>query len=130
MKILIVDDNFQSRRLAQYILGSLGHEVYTAESGKVSLEILQQNQIEVIILDWNMPELNGRNTILEYEKLSLKIKNRLNIIIYTSYPLNELSIPSAKRIAIGNYISKKLTPHKQMINFRKSLRLIELKLAG
>ena len=63
-KILIVDDSSTMRRIIKNVLKKLGfnpNDFLEAENGKVALDIWneQKNNIDLILLDWNMPEMNG-----------------------------------------------------------------------
>ena len=66
-RALVVDDNPTNRRLLEILLQSWGAEPLLAEGGLAALEMLQQEvaagrQIDVVILDMQMPELNGEQT--------------------------------------------------------------------
>ncbi len=63
-KILIVDDSSTMRRIIKNVLKKLGfneNDFLEAENGKVAFEIYQKEKdnIDLILLDWNMPEMNG-----------------------------------------------------------------------
>ena len=60
MKILVVDDSVIMRKVIEQILEVLGHEAVQAAHGIEALEQLKAtDDIELILLDWNMPEMNG-----------------------------------------------------------------------
>lgn len=59
MKILVVDDARDMRMIFQHIVGNLGHEVDTAFDGEDAWSKLQENEYQVIISDWMMPNLDG-----------------------------------------------------------------------
>ena len=69
-KILIVDDNGINRKYAKSVLTKVGIQVIDASSGQESLEILAQESFDLILLDIQMPGLDG------FETLS-RIKNSL-----------------------------------------------------
>ena len=63
-KILIVDDSSTMRRIIKNVLKKLGfkqEDFLEAENGKVALDVWneQKKDIDLILLDWNMPEMNG-----------------------------------------------------------------------
>lgn len=58
-RILVVDDNRVNRLLLGRVLEQLGHAVTFAEHGRQALERLRERRIELVLLDIEMPELNG-----------------------------------------------------------------------
>lgn len=61
MKILVVDDSKLIRRTIVRIVKELGHDVAEAENGAEALTVLrkQGTDISLMILDWNMPVMDG-----------------------------------------------------------------------
>ncbi len=62
-RILITDDDKIFRYLVKEILIEEGYEVIEAENGKQALEILKNGKIDLVILDVDMPEMNGFETL-------------------------------------------------------------------
>jgi CheY-like chemotaxis protein len=58
-KILVVDDEAGIRKLLHGFFQDFGYEVAEAGSAKEALEILGKDPIPVILLDLNLPEMNG-----------------------------------------------------------------------
>jgi two-component system chemotaxis response regulator CheY len=62
MKILIADD---SRVMRQIVIRTLrqaghgGHDIVEAENGKEALALVQSETPDLVLSDWNMPEMNG-----------------------------------------------------------------------
>ncbi len=59
MTILIADDNSKNRELLRTVLVHLGHEVIEAANGAEALQLAAGNEIEIFILDLQMPEIDG-----------------------------------------------------------------------
>ena len=61
MRILIAEDSALMRRAIVNVIGKLGHKSIEAENGAAAIAILrkQYNKIGLIILDWNMPLMDG-----------------------------------------------------------------------
>lgn len=60
MKILIVDDQDAILRIIKGLLAELGYnDIRTASNGQKACVILKQEKIEMIISDWNMPQMTG-----------------------------------------------------------------------
>ena len=58
-KILIVDDENDVISALQFRLASTGYETLTAANGAEALEILRNNEIDLVLADFMMPEVNG-----------------------------------------------------------------------
>lgn len=58
-KMLAVDDSPSVRKLVQFTLKAKGYEVSSAGDGMEALEFLKQEKFDAIILDINMPRMNG-----------------------------------------------------------------------
>jgi two-component system chemotaxis response regulator CheY len=56
---LIVDDSRVVRMVARKILQDLEFEILEAEDGKAALDACKQRMPDAILLDWNMPVMNG-----------------------------------------------------------------------
>ena len=60
MKVLVVDDSAIMRKVIEQILEMLGHEAVPATNGLDAFERLKEHEdARLILLDWNMPEMNG-----------------------------------------------------------------------
>lgn len=59
MKILVADDNADSRQLTRDIVASMGHDVITAVDGPRALALIQNEMPDLVILDVNMPGMSG-----------------------------------------------------------------------
>ena len=61
LRILIVDDNTNMRRILRTMVSGFGvGEIYEAEDGAAALEQIKNNDPDLIILDWLMPIVDGR----------------------------------------------------------------------
>ena len=61
--LLVVDDNRVNRLLLGRALEQLGHTVTFAEHGRQAMEILAQRPVDLVLLDIEMPEMNGYQTL-------------------------------------------------------------------
>ncbi len=62
MKILVADDSRVMRQIVIRTLrqaGFTGHEIIEAENGREAVELVQREQPDLVLSDWNMPEMTG-----------------------------------------------------------------------
>ena len=69
-KVLVVDDNLDSRELLQFVLESENAAVRVAESGAKALAIFQEFQPDILVSDISMPEMNGYELLEKIQNLS------------------------------------------------------------
>jgi two-component system, chemotaxis family, chemotaxis protein CheY len=62
---LIVDDSKIVRKVVRRIVEVLGFNILEAENGKEAVEQTRANTVDVIILDWNMPVMDGMECMKE-----------------------------------------------------------------
>ena len=60
MKILVVDDSMLNLNFTSTILADLNYtDILKCSSGRVALDILKEHAVDLILLDWHMPEMDG-----------------------------------------------------------------------
>lgn len=59
MRILVVEDSKPIVNVVRGMLEAAGYEVLEAENGEVAVFTLQKEKVDYILLDWNMPNMNG-----------------------------------------------------------------------
>jgi len=81
ISILVAEDNLVNQKIANYILSKQGATVTTAMNGQEAINMLQDNNIDVILMDLQMPGLDG----LEAAKyIRREMKNNVPIIALTA----------------------------------------------
>jgi CheY-like chemotaxis protein len=71
--LLCVDDNQSSLKICKIILEDFGYKVFTASSGREGLEVFASNAIDAVILDDQMPEMNGELVASEIKRTNPEI---------------------------------------------------------
>ncbi len=102
MRILVVEDNLLNQKLAGYMLKEWGFQFDLATNGKLALEKLKTNTYNLILMDMQMPELNGYQTT-QYLRKELGLT--LPVIAMTAHAL-----PGEKEkclsFGMSDYLSK------------------------
>jgi two-component system chemotaxis response regulator CheY len=108
MKILVVDDSYTTRKIIINSLNRLGFkEIVEAENGKKAFDTLSQVGADLILTDWNMPEISG----LELVQLIRGQENfkKTPILMITTNSGKE-EVLEALKAGVSNYIVKPFTP--------------------
>ena len=67
--ILAVDDSASIRQMVTFTLKQAGFDVLEAEDGQKGLSVAQQNKVNLVITDLNMPNMNGLELIANLRQL-------------------------------------------------------------
>ncbi len=73
--VLVADDSSVMRRLISHVIKKLGHNVLTANDGNACIHMLNTEDIDLLLLDINMPEKNGMEVLsyLEANDMALPV---------------------------------------------------------
>jgi len=108
--ILIVDDSRTTRMVISKTLKLAGvsiNQLYEAENGKVALDILDENWIDLVLADINMPEMDGVEMIDRMSKDGL-LKTIPVVIVSTEG--SQTRIEEMRSKGIKAYVRKPFTP--------------------
>ncbi len=107
MKVLIVDDSGVMRKIITNALSQMGlTDVVQAEDGAQAVQAVQDNQdIGLILLDWNMPNKSGLEALQEIRGNG----NKVPVIMVTTEAEKQRVVEAVKAGA-NNYIVKPFTP--------------------
>lgn len=104
LRILLVDDSSTMRRLIRKILRQLGFvNIVEADDGTTAWEMLQKEEIEFIVSDWNMPKMKGID-LLRQVRASEKY-SEIPFLMVTG-EAQEKNVLEAVEAKVSNYIVK------------------------
>ena len=112
LRILVAEDYEPNRRLAMYMLESLGHRADFAANGRAAVEAWERSAYDVIIMDCQMPEMDGFEATQEIRRReaarSADGARRVGIVALTA---NAVKGDSERCLAAGmdDYLSKPYT---------------------
>ncbi len=106
-RLLVVDDNKVNRLLLTRSLELQGHRVSTAENGRVALEMLHKEAFDLMLLDMEMPEMDGFQVL---EQLFNDPQMRDLPVIVTSSLEGVDSVVRCIALGAADYLSKPVNP--------------------
>ena len=111
LKILLAEDNYINQKVAMMHLKKLGHQIETADNGKIALEMYTKNNYDLIFMDIQMPVMDGieaTHRIREFEKEI----NETNPIIIIALTANAMKgdKESCLEAGMNEYMSKPFKP--------------------
>ncbi|HRD84640.1 MAG TPA: response regulator, partial [Rubrivivax sp.] len=106
-RLLIVDDNKVNRLLLARTIELQGHRTVAAENGRVALELLHREAFDLLLLDIEMPEMDGFQ-VLEQLKADLKLRD-LPVIV-TSSVEGVQNVVRCIELGAEDYLPKPVNP--------------------
>lgn len=90
LKILVVEDDPTSLYMMRIILSKLMAQVKTAENGLIALETLENETFDLVMMDVNMPEMDGLSAVKELRRLGRNNQRGepLPVIALTAYAMS------------------------------------------
>ena len=128
MNILVVDDSKIMRNIIKNTLRYSGNKYkevnfFEAQDGVTAFREITDNSIDLMLLDWNMPRLNGLDLVRKLRKLD-PFKD-LPIIMITSEAA-KYNVIEAVKAGVSDYIVKPV-PEKKLIEKIERLLFAEVK---
>jgi len=106
-QMLVVDDNRVNRLLLTRALQQHGHRVSNAENGRIAMEMLRSERFDVLLLDIDMPEMNG----FEVLEALLVDSNLRDIPVVMTSASDELDrVVKCIEMGADDYLVKPLNP--------------------
>jgi len=106
MKILIVDDSSTMRRIIGNVVQQLGFskdDFDEAEDGVKAWELLQKSQYDIVLTDWNMPNMNGLDLV---KNIRGGGNHQKTPIIMITTEGGKMEVITALKAGVNNYIVK------------------------
>uniref|UniRef100_UPI003B3A89AD response regulator n=1 Tax=Spirosoma sp. TaxID=1899569 RepID=UPI003B3A89AD len=84
VRVLVVEDNLINQKLILQVLKRLGYQTQIADNGEKALDLLQNNTFDIILMDIQMPVMDGYETT---RHIRTKLKSSIPIIAMTAHAL-------------------------------------------
>ncbi|WP_295905987.1 response regulator [uncultured Bdellovibrio sp.] len=128
-RVLVIDDSLDSVKLMSHILDHYKCDVTMAFDGQDAIPLLVNRQFDLVILDWQMPQMGGRDTLLLMDRLLTekkihKVRKAIPVVIYTGHSEEELELPLVRHFTYMGFINKRQAFSSMMRSFNFILRSI------
>ena len=120
-RILVVDDDKNTRILLKAVLEAERYTVFTAENGEAALEVMDREHIDLVVLDIMMPKMDG----YEFTKTLRESQNTLPILMVSAKQLPE---DKHKGFIVGtdDYITKPNDEEEMLLRIKALLRRAQI----
>lgn len=123
MHALVIDDSKSIRSILAKILLGVGFTVEEAANGLEALDLIKKEKVDLALVDWNMPDMDGREFILAVRKNSA-YKDMRMMMVTTETAITKVA--EALEAGADEYIMKPFT--REMI--LEKLVLMGLNISG
>ncbi len=129
--ILVVDDHKINQQVALLLLGALGYEVHIASSGRQALEFIQRVPYTMVLMDCQMPDLDGFDTTRALRKIEAATGAHMPVIAMTAHAI-EGSREQCLAAGMDDFLSKPIDSARLQTIIEKWLPLnsVQDKLKG
>jgi len=118
IKILVVEDMELNQLLMKTLLDDFGFECEIAANGKIAIEKLKEKSFDIILMDLQMPEMNGFEAT---EYIRNKMKLTIPIIALTA-DVTTVDVAKCREVGMNDYISK---PVDERLLYSKLISVIK-----
>ena len=116
--ILVVDDDKINLKITQMNLSQYGYKVYTMGSGMEALNFLKEQKVDLILMDIEMPIMNGMRTL---ELIRKRADTATIPVIFLTASAEKDSVVEACRLEAVDYVVKPFVPRELYIRIERVL---------
>jgi len=120
--VLVVDDNIDHRENIRELLEENGYRTFPASDGEMALNVLNRENPDGMILDMNLPKMNGWEVL---EKIEDQIQNGLLVIIITAFGDIPLAVDAIKKGAF-DFFDKPFNNEKLLLSVKNGFEKLRI----
>jgi len=109
LSVLLAEDNVVNQRVAAALLGTIGHRVTICNNGREALQALEDGQFDVVLMDIQMPVLDGLGAAAAIRALPDPVKAAIPILAISAN-VREEDIARYRQGGIDHVLPKPLRP--------------------
>ena len=106
MRILVCEDEILTLKAIEFVLIREGHEVFEASDGNQGIKVLQEEKVDLLITDINLPYAKGLELV---RFINTQLEFRIPVIIVSGITLDETRDHALELGAIG-FLTKPFDP--------------------
>jgi PAS domain S-box-containing protein len=118
LRILLAEDNLINQKVAVRLLEKSGHKITAADDGKKTLSIWEKEYFDLILMDVQMPELNGFEVTTAIRKAEQKTNTHMPIVAMTAHAMKG-DRERCLDAGMDEYLSKPLRPEELLATIER-----------
>jgi two-component system, NtrC family, response regulator AtoC len=118
--VLVVDDDASIRQTMAFIVEAAGLRALSVETGRQALEVCQREAIDVVLLDVQLPDINGLQVLAQLRER----QPELGVIVVSV--VKEIAVAvEAMKLGAMDYLTKDFSPTELSAHLTKTLQLLQ-----
>lgn len=121
IRILVADDEYSNVEIILSIIDEHIEEVFYAPNGRVAVELAQSERPDIIVMDWEMPEMNGIDAIREIKTIG-ELEG-IPIVVATGLKTTDENLKEALDAGAVDFLRKPFSPIEFKARIDAAIRL-------
>ncbi len=122
INILVVDDEKNQREMLKGFLSKKGYHMDICSNGDEAVKIVKKKQIDIVLTDYQMPEMSGQELLIKIKEINPSIL----VILFTAYGTVERAVTAMKGGAY-DYLAKPIDLDELLIILQRGVNFLHLK---
>ncbi len=121
-KVLLIDDDENYGFALKTLLGAKGLNISSFTNPEEALEYLQKSKVDIILLDYYMPEMTGEEFLRRFRKFN----NETIVFLQTAFSEEKPQLEMLETLNIQGYIDKNKDPNEIFLEIASGIKMSEL----
>lgn len=121
IRILVADDEYSNVKVVLSIVDKKNQEVLYAPNGKIAVELAEEEKPDIIIMDWDMPEMNGIEAIKKIR--STETSSNVPIIVATGVKTSDENLKEAFDAGAMDFLRKPFSAVEFRARMQSALKI-------
>ena len=124
LKVIVAEDNPVQRAYFTKLIEKLGYEALPAEDGLVALQLIRETDAQILLSDYQMPNLNGLDLARRVRKLDLDYYVYIIIVTGSADTEEDFLLNNALEAGVDDFLAKSGSPFRLQARIRTASRVI------
>ncbi len=120
-RVLVAEDNLINQKVVCYMLEKNGHQVTSAHNGQEALEALEKSLFDVILMDVQMPKMDGFEATAAIRKREAESGSYIPIVALTAHAMKG-DRERCLEAGMDDYVSKPIKPEELFATINRAIK--------
>ena len=120
-RVLVAEDNLINQKVVCYMLEQNGHQVTSAHNGQEALDVLEKNLFDVVLMDVQMPKMDGFEATAAIRKKETETGSHLPVVALTAHAMKG-DRERCLEAGMDDYVSKPIKPEELFATINRVIK--------